>query len=116
MGDNYEEKIRERRDYQFYDDELNEEVWTNIMMYSCTRGSFKEVCKAFREVCYDQVSYYGEDNCSPIYKDEEKYPREVIDQLTYLQRKISTAVDLYEQGLVNGRKFDWDYLVSRLGV
>jgi hypothetical protein len=85
------------------------------MTYACTRGSFKEVCKAFREICYDQISYYDSELHSKIYDDEKKYPREVIDCATYLQRKISTAVDLYEQCITNGRRFDWDYLNEKLG-
>jgi uncharacterized LabA/DUF88 family protein len=115
LKNKYGNVIRDVRDYDFISDNISEEVWANIMTYACTRGSFKEVCKAFREICYDQISYYDKDLHSKIYDDEEKYPREVIDCATYLQRKISTAVDLYEQCITNGRSFDWDYLNEKLG-
>lgn len=109
------DKILEPRDYDFISNNIDTERWTNIMTYACTRGSFKEVCKAFREICYDQVSYYDKDNHSNIYDNEEKYSREVISCATYLQRKISTAVDLYEQCITGGRAFDWGYLDEKLG-
>ena len=28
---------------------------------------------------------------------------------------MSTVVDLFEQSIVDGRSFDWDYLYERLG-
>ena len=114
-SDLYGNKILPPRDYKFLSDNISTEVWANIMTYACTRGSFKEVCKAFREICYDQVSYYAEDNHSSIYDDEEKYPQDIIEQATYLQQKLSTIVDLYEQCITDGRKFDWEYLYERLG-
>ena len=107
--------IFEPRDYPFIDKHIESKVWGNIMTYACTRGSFKEVCKAFREICYDQISYYSEDNHGVIYDNEEKYPQDVREQAAYLQRKISTAVDLYEQCITDGRTFDWSYLEERLG-
>lgn len=113
---NYDQdKILDTRDYEFYSKDFNEERWTNIMTYACTRGNFKEICKAFREICYDQIGYYDSELHGKIYDDEEKYPREVIDQATYLQRKISTAVDLYEQCITDGRAFEWEYLYEKLG-
>lgn len=107
--------IFEPRDYPFIDKHIESKVWGNIMTYACTRGSFKEVCKAFREICYDQVSYADKDNHGVIYDNEEKYPQDVREQAAYLQRKISTAVDLYEQCITDGRSFEWSYLEDKLG-
>jgi hypothetical protein len=115
MEDLYGNHILPPREYPFISNNIDHKVWANIMTYACTRGSLKEVCKAFREICYDQVSYYAEDNCGPIYRDKKKYSQEVIEQATYLQRKMSTVVDLFEQSIVDGRSFDWDYLYERLG-
>ena len=108
-------EILEPRDYGFYTDNFDSEVVRNIILYSITRGNFKEVCKAFRDITYDQVSYYDEDNCSKIYRDKEKYSDTVIEQANYLQRKLSTVVDIYEQCITSGREFNWDYLYERLG-
>lgn len=115
VSDLYGNYIMDVRDYSFNSEHFEHKVWANIMTYACTRGSFKEVCKAFREICYDQVSYADEDNHGVIYDDEKKYPQEVREQATYLQRKISTAVDLYEQCITDGRSFEWSYLEDRLG-
>lgn len=104
-----------KRNYDFLSDHFDTTRWSNIMEYACTRGNFKEVCKAFREICYDQIGYFGEDLKAKIYEDKEKYPQEVLEQAAYLQRKLSTVVDLYEQCITDGRLFDWGYLNERLG-
>ena len=105
----------DKRDYDFYSDNFDYSRVVNILTYACTTGNFKEVCKAFREICYDQVCYYSDELHSKIYDNKEKYSREVIEQATYLQQKLSTVVDLYEQCITDGRLFDWGYLNERLG-
>ena len=114
VDDLYGDYILEKRNYQFLENHLEEKVWANIMTYACTRGSFSEVCKAFREISYDQIGYYGDDNHSPIYSDG-KHSDTALEQATYLQQKLSTVVDLYEQCITNGREFEWEYLYDRLG-
>lgn len=113
-NDLYGNKLLEPRDYEFLSNHLDHERWANIMTYACTRGSLKEVCKAMREISYDQVCYYGEGSHGPIY-DDEKYSDTTKEQANYLQRKISTVLDLFDQCITDGREFDWEYLYERLG-
>lgn len=108
-------KILEPRSYSFYSNDFNMDTVENLIGYMCSRGNFKEVCKAFREVCYDQVAYWGDDSHSPIYDNLDKYSELDIENINFLQKKISTVVDLYTQMLVQGNHFDRSYLESCLG-
>ena len=70
--------------------------------------SFKELMWLFRNITYDQVKYFSEDNKGVIY--DGSYSRELIEQATDFQRKISTYADLMNQSISNHREFDRDYL------
>lgn len=103
------------RDYSFYDKDIRIERVNKQLKEVISNLSFEEICKMFREICYDQVCYYSEDAKGHIYNDNE-YTKTHIEQATYLQRKVSTAVDLYCQSIVNKNTFNEDYLRERLGL
>lgn len=104
-----------QRDYSFFDKEVRMDRVEKQLREVASNLSFEEICKMFREICYDQVAYYSEDKKGHIYNDNE-YTQTHIEQATYLQRKVSTAVDLYCQTLVNKNTFNEDYLRERLGL
>lgn len=103
------------RNYSFYKPGLDMDRVQKVLKETISMLSFDEVCKMFREICYDQICYYGEDNKGHIYNNNE-YTQKHIEQATYLQRKISTAVDLYAQVIVDKHTFDEKYLEERLGL
>ena len=70
--------------------------------------SFSELMWLFRNITYDQIKYFSEDNKGVVY--DGSYSREVIEQATDFQRKISTYADLMSQSISNHREFDRDYL------
>lgn len=107
--------VLDKREGSFYEDSLNMDTVENILKYSCQVANFKEVSKMYREVSYDQIAYWSEDSHSPIYDHPEKYSELDIENLTFLQKKISTAIDLYTQMLVQGNHFDRKYLEDQLG-
>ena len=104
----------EKRDYSFTGSDFNLDRVNEAIVYLASNLNFKEICKVFREICYDQICYYSEDNCGLIYKND-KYTDKHKEQATYLQRKISTSVDLYEQIIDSYNTFDESYLEERLG-
>lgn len=70
--------------------------------------SFSELMWLFRNITYDQIKYFSEDSKGVVY--DGSYSREVIEQATDFQRKISTYADLMNQSISNHREFDRDYL------
>lgn len=113
MGDQTEDKLKPR-DYSFYRKEMDiDRVFKQLKEVISNLG-FEEVCKMFREICYDQIAYWNDRNKGVVYNGE--YSSKNIEQATYLQGKISTAVDLYTQVLIHKREFDEDYLRERLGL
>ena len=108
-----DENKLEPRDYNFYRKEMNTDRVFKQLKEVISNLSFEEVCKMFREICYDQIAYYSGENKGIIYKGN--YSQRNIEQATYLQRKVSTAIDLYSQVIVCKREFDENYLKDRLG-
>lgn len=102
----------ENRNYPFIDKNLNMERVNEVMKYVCKHLNFKEICKMFREICYDQVAYYGKDSCSQIYKDTNRGQKN-IEQANRLQQKVSCFVDLYEQSITDSREFNEEYLQEK---
>ena len=70
--------------------------------------SFEEICKCFREILYEKISYYGEDNKGIIYNGT--YSETQVGQATRLQQKISGYIDLYNQIISKHNEFDEEYL------
>ena len=93
----------------FYSSELNMERVEEAINYLATNLTLKEILKATREISYDMVSYYDENNCARIYKDK-RFSMKVREQACRLQRLLSSACDLFLQSVIDGREFDEDYL------
>lgn len=70
--------------------------------------TFEEICKCFREIMYEQISYYSEDHKGRIY--DGSYSDVQINQATRVQQKMSMCVDLYNQIISGNREFDEGYL------
>lgn len=70
--------------------------------------SFEELCWLFRNITYDQIKYFSDENKGVVY--DGSYSREIIEQATDFQRKISTYTDLMNQSITSHRLFDKDYL------
>ena len=102
----------ENRNYQFHSKEFNSDRVEEVLRYTCSKLNFKEICKMFREICYDQVAYYDNEACSPIYKDDKRTEL-CVEQSNRLQQKVSMMVDLFEQSITDGREFDEGYLSER---
>ena len=102
----------ETRNYQFISKNFDMERVNEVLKYVCSHLDFKEICKMFREICYDQVAYYNNDDCSQIYKDEKR-TKVNIEQANRLQQKVSCFVDLFEQSITDYREFNEDFLKSK---
>lgn len=93
----------------FYDDEMIYERMDEVLRDVCSKLTLKEVLKMIREISYDMVCYYGEDNKGIIYQKEE-YSSLNREQACQIQRMLSTACDLFCQSVVQHREFDEGYL------
>lgn len=91
---------------------MNESFDTEKMYTELSRlldtYSFKELMWLFRNIIYDQIKYFSEENKGIIY--DGSYSRKNIDQATDFQRKISTYADLMSQTISSHREFDEGYL------
>lgn len=102
----------ENRNYQFNSKDFHSDRVEEVLRYTCSKLNFKEICKMFRDICYDQVAYYNNDLCSHIYKDEKR-SKLSVEQSNRLQQKVSCFVDLFEQSITDGREFDENYLKEK---
>lgn len=93
----------------FYADEMIYERMENKLEDVCKTLTLKEILKMMREISYDMVSYYGENNKAHIYKSD-KYSELNREQACRLQRLLSTACDLFGQSIIDHREFDEGYL------
>lgn len=81
-------------------------IWDDL--YS--KCNFTEIMWLFRNITYDQIKYFSENDKGIIYTDDEKYSQLTKEQATNLQRQISTCADLFTQAVVSGREQDKNYL------
>lgn len=102
-----------QRDYPFMDKSIRMDRVNKVLLDVIQKLSFTEICKMFREICYDQVCYYSEEHKGIIYKEDREPLNK--EQACRLQRKVSTAVDIFEQSVVDKRIFEESYLDERLG-
>lgn len=93
----------------FYANEMNYDRMEEQLKETAANLTLKEILKMIREISYDMVSYYDDDNKGIIYRDE-KYSRINQEQACQLQRLLSTACDLFAQSVVEHREFDERYL------
>lgn len=93
----------------FYEDELNMDRVNIAIEYIASNLTLKEALKLIREISYDMVAYWDEENCARIYKDKS-YSKLNQEQACRLQRLLSTVCDLFAQSIINKREFDESYL------
>ena len=93
----------------FYEDELNMDRVNIAIEYIASNLTLKEALKLIREISYDMVAYWDEENCARIYKDKS-YSKLNQEQACRLQRLLSSACDLFGQSIINKREFDEGYL------
>lgn len=55
----------------FFSNELNMERMEVVLNYVIENLTLKEILKMIREISYDMVCYYDEDNCGIIYKGQQ---------------------------------------------
>lgn len=93
----------------FYEDELNMGRVNIAIEYIASNLTLKEALKLIREISYDMVAYWDEENCARIYKDKS-YSKLNQEQACRLQRLLSSTCDLFAQSVINKREFDEGYL------
>lgn len=70
--------------------------------------SFEDQMWIFRNITYDQVKYFSEQDKGIIY--DGTYSPLNREQANNLQRQISTCTDLFTQSVSKHREFNQDYL------
>lgn len=75
-----------------------------------TTTTFEEQMWIFRNITYDKIKYFSENNKGQVY--DGKHSQLNIEQATNLQRQISTCTDLFTQSVDKCREFDQGYLKS----
>lgn len=70
----------------------------------------QEIFKLMRELLYEQISYYGDNDKGIIYNGD--YSQINIEQATIINNKIRGYIGIYSQIICNKREFSEDYLES----
>lgn len=78
----------------------------NHLLNTCT---LNEIFWIIRNISYDQVAYYSDNDKGIIYRDPE-YSKLNREQACILQRQLSAMCDLLCQSIVDKREFDEGYL------
>lgn len=93
----------------FYSDDINLKRVNEVLIYVIKHLNLGEILKMIRDISYDMICYYDEDNKGIIYKDKE-YSIITREQACRLQRLLSAACDLFGQSIIQKREFDEKYL------
>lgn len=99
----------EERQGSFYANELNMDKVEQTIEFMASHLTLKECLKTIREISYDMVSYYDENNKAHIYQDDAYSPLN-REQACQLQRMLATACDLFGQSIIEHREFNESYL------
>lgn len=97
----------------FYANEIDMNRVERVLNYVISNLTLMEILKLVREVAYDMVCYYDEDNKGIIYKSDD-YDEDHRLQACKLQRLVGTACDLFGQSIIGKRKFEDGYLSQYL--
>lgn len=100
-------KSQKRED--FFKDEINLERAVETLKQLVNVCTLKEILWIIRNITYDMISYWDEENKGIIYKDKE-YSTLHREQATHLQRDLSSCCDLFSQSIINKREFPEEYL------
>lgn len=99
----------EKRQGSFYANELNMDKVEQTIEFMASHLTLKECLKTIREISYDMISYYDENNKAHIYQDDTYSPLN-REQACQLQRMLATACDLFGQSIIEHREFNESYL------
>ena len=99
----------EKRQGSFYANELNMDKVKQTIEFMASHLTLKECLKTIREISYDMISYYDENNKAHIYQDDTYSPLN-REQACQLQRMLATACDLFGQSIIEHREFNESYL------
>lgn len=97
------------RDKDFFDSNIDMDRVETVLMETISKLTLSEILKMVREISHDMVCYYDEQTKGKIYQDSD-YDKEHQLQACQLQRLLSSACDLFEQSIVQKRKFEEGYL------
>lgn len=97
----------------FYANEIDMERVEPVLRFVASKLTLMEILKLVREIAYDMISYYDEDNKGIIYRSDT-YDEDHRLQACRLQRLVGTACDLFGQSIIGKRKFDESYLSQYL--
>lgn len=93
----------------FYDSKVNIKRANKVLEDLVKQCSLSEILWIVRQIAFDQVAYFSEENKGIVYRDA-KYSRLTIDQANNLQRQLSVICDLFSQSICDGREFEPNYL------
>ena len=93
----------------FYANEMNYERMESKLEDVCKNLTLAEILKMIREISYDMVAYYDENNKGIIYNDES-YSKQNQWEACQLQRLLSSACDMFGQSIIEHREFGDGYL------
>lgn len=96
----------------FYAPEMNYDRMDEQLTQVISHLTLNEILKMIREISYDMVCYYDDENKGYIYKDGHSELNQ--EQACRIQRLLSTACDLFSQSVIDKREFDDDYLAQWL--
>lgn len=96
----------------FLSNELDVSRAYETFEYLVKKCTLKEILWIIRNISYDMVGYWDEDNCGVIYK-LEGYSEINREQACQIQRDLSTCCDLFGQSIIDKREFEEDYLNNR---
>lgn len=93
----------------FYANEMNYERMESKLEDVCKNLTLAEILKMIREISYDMVAYYDENNKGIIYNNES-YSKQNQWEACQLQRLLSSACDMFGQSIIEHREFGDGYL------
>ena len=96
----------------FFDNYIDLERASMMKRNLAEKCTLKEILWIIRNISYDMVSYWDEDNCGIIYRSEE-YSKINREQACQIQRDLSTCCDLFGQSIIDKREFEEKYINHR---
>ena len=73
--------------------------------------SVDEIFWIIRNLTYDYIRYFGEDNKGVVY--DGSYSDINVEQATRAQQSLSTSADIMRQVISSKREFEDSYLISK---
>jgi len=96
----------------FYENEINMERVREFLKVTISHLNLTEILKMIREISYDMVCYYGDndDQKGIIHREKYNYSQINKEQAAALQKRLRDICDLFNQSVIQKHIFDDDYL------